>query len=90
MFLGKSASRAVRRPIFQDKHHSSIHLGKSLDLGSIEGVRGALEELEGVRRSLVERNKALVAGKEVLDICSESSSDESFAGFSDEDEEMEE
>jgi hypothetical protein len=67
-----------------------VHVGTRYNLGSVDGIRSALEEVESVQRSLQQRLKAVERGGEVEEADLEGSSrDELNAGDKDKDDEDE-
>jgi hypothetical protein len=79
--------------VFVDRNRSNLHLGSDNNLASVDGIRDALAEIDGVCSALVARGKLLEAGKPVPDLgvkevfnsFEEDNDDkESWGGFSDE------
>jgi hypothetical protein len=81
--------------LYVDSSRSNLHLSGDYNLNSVDGVRDALAELDGVRRALVRRGQRIEAGEDVEDLGVEEPADnwddelESWSGFSPSDEDEE-
>ena len=69
-----------------DKKRSSIHLGGDYNLDTVDGVRDAIAELDGLRRALNRRGKAIEDREEVEELGEE----DSWNGFEDDEDEDDE
>jgi len=77
-------------PVLQSELYQNVHVGARHNLGSAEGIRSALEEVESVRRSLQQRLRAVESGAELEEAESEGSSgDDEDEDDEDEGEEIE-
>jgi hypothetical protein len=82
--------RSAAVPVLQSELYQNMHVESRHNLGSVEGIRSALEEVECVRRSLQQRLKSAERGGELEEVISEGSSGDEQNEDEEEEEENEE
>lgn len=82
--------RSAAVPVLQSELYQNMHVGSRHYLGSVEGIRSALEEVECVRGSLQQRLKSAECGGELEEVVSEGSSGDEQNEDEEEEEENEE